>query len=364
MHDVVVSGADVIDGAGAPARRADVSVGDGRISAIGHDLGEARRVIDAKGQIVAPGFIDIHSHSDFTLPVNQRAESKVRQGVTTEVVGNCGFSVAPALPGRVETLSQYLGASAPWLPFRELTFSEYIETFPATSLNAVFQVGHNTLRLMAIGMENRAASADELRLMEGLLEEALEAGALGLSSGLFTAPGSFAPPEELIALGRVLGRHGASYSSHVRNEADHVFDAVTEAIRVGEDCDIHVQLSHLKLSGTDTWGGAPKLLAMIAAARKRGVRVDCDQYPYTTATNPLRNLLPTWVQDGGITAMLDRLREKATRARIRDDIARSGLASFGRVPSWDAVCIAMSPRRNPSPRLGNGRARSSMPRVR
>lgn len=344
MHDLVIRGAEVIDGTGAPGRLADVAVRDGRIAAIGHDLGEAGRVIDARGQVVAPGFIDVHSHSDFTLPLNQRAESKVRQGVTTEVIGNCGFSIAPALAGGVETLAQYLGASAPWLPFRETTFARYVESFPATSVNAIFQVGHNTLRLMAMGMENRSPSADELALMERLLEEALDAGALGLSSGLFTAPGSFAAPEELIALGRVLGRYGASYSSHVRNEADHVFDAVTEAIRVGEICSLHVQVSHLKLSGTDNWGAASKLLGLIEAARDRGVRVDCDQYPYTTATNPLRNLLPIWVQEGGITAMLDRLQDRAMRDRIRDDIARHGLASFGRIPSWNAVRIAISPR--------------------
>src|SRR4029453_2813444 len=179
MDDLVIRGGEVIDGSGAPGRVADVVVSDGRIVAI--DSGQARqgrRIIDATGQVVAPGFIDIHTHSDFTLPLNPKAESKIRQGVTTEVLGNCGFSVAPALPGRVEMLRDYLGASAPWLEFRATSFPDYLDTFPATSVNTIMQVGHNTLRLMAMGMEDRAPAADELAAMQGLLAEALEAGAL------------------------------------------------------------------------------------------------------------------------------------------------------------------------------------------
>jgi N-acyl-D-amino-acid deacylase len=343
MDDLLIRGADVIDGTGAAGRRVDVAVRDGRISAVGVANRPARRVIEAPGAVLAPGFIDIHTHSDFTLPLNPRAESKIRQGVTTEVLGNCGFSVAPALEGRVELLRTYLAASAPWLPFHPVTFSTYLDTFPATSVNTVMQVGHNTLRLMTTGMEPRAPRADELAVMERLLEEALEAGALGLSSGLFTAPGSYASPDELLALGRVLRRHGAAYASHVRNEAGRVFAAVDEAIHLGEACGIHVQIAHLKLSGTDNWGGASKLLARIGEARRRGVRVDADQYPYTTASNPLRNLLPLWVQDGGLGAMLERLRDPAVRDRVRQDIAAHGYGSFGRLASWDAVRIAISP---------------------
>ena len=344
MDDIVIRGGQVIDGSGAPGRFADVVVTDGRIVAIdsGHAR-QARRSIDAAGRVVAPGFIDIHTHSDFTLPLNPRAESKIRQGVTTEVLGNCGFSAAPALPGRVEMLRDYLAASAPWLQFRETTFAEYISTFPATAVNTVMQVGHNTLRLMAMGMEDRPPQAEELSLMRRLLEEALEAGALGLSSGLFTAPGIFADTEELIALGQVLRRHGGAYASHIRDEANHVFEAVREAIAIGERCGIHVQIAHLKLSGTDNWGGAARLLAEIDAARRRGVQLDCDQYPYTAGSNPLRNLLPTWVQEGGMEAMLQRLGQPAVRARMREEIASHGLNNFGRIPSWDAVRIAISP---------------------
>jgi N-acyl-D-amino-acid deacylase len=344
MDDLVIRGGEVIDGSGAPGRFADVVVTDGRIVSI--DSGQARqarRIFDATGQVVAPGFIDIHTHSDFTLPLNQRAESKIRQGVTTEVLGNCGFSAAPALPGRVEMLRDYLAASAPWLEFRATTFADYVRTFPATSVNTVMQVGHNTLRLMAMGMEDRPPRSDELSVMQRLLEEALEAGALGLSSGLFTAPGTFANTEEMVALGHVLYRHGAGYASHIRDEANRVFEAVREAIAIGEACGIHVQIAHLKLSGTDNWGGAARLLAEIEAARQRGARVDCDQYPYTTASNPLRNLLPTWVQEGSMEAMLQRLSRPDARSRMREEIAAHGLNNFGRIPAWDAVRIAISP---------------------
>lgn len=343
MEDLLIRGGQVIDGTGAAARLADVAVTGGRIVEVAPNASrKAKREIDARGQIVAPGFIDIHTHSDFTLPVNPRAESKIRQGVTTEVVGNCGFSAAPALPGTSGMLKEYLSASAPWLPFRDTTFGDYLDTYPATSVNVVPQVGHNTLRLMTVGMERRAATAEEMQAMAGLLEEALAAGALGLSSGLFTAPGNNAAPDEIHALARVLKRHGARYSTHVRDEGNAVFDAVREAIDVARRTGVHTQIAHLKLSGMDNWGAAPKLLAEIEAARREGVPVDCDQYPYDTGTNPLRNLLPTWVQEGGIQAMLARLKEQAVRARLREDIERGGLNNFGRIPGWQAVRVALS----------------------
>src|SRR6266852_5051873 len=167
MDDLAIRGGLVVDGTGAPGREADVFVGDERIVAIEWGAGRtARRTIDARGQVVAPGFIDIHTHSDFTLPLNPRAESKIRQGVTLEVVGNCGFSVAPALPGRAAMLREYLASSAPWLPFGETSFADYVAAFPPTALNVILQVGHNTLRLMTAGMDNRAVTADELATME------------------------------------------------------------------------------------------------------------------------------------------------------------------------------------------------------
>src|SRR5882724_2756058 len=343
-YDIVIRGGLVIDGSGQPGEIADVAVHEGRIAALGRSLPAASaRTVDAEGLAVAPGFIDIKTHSDFTLPINPRAESKVRQGVTTEIVGHCGFSVAPALPGKVELLRGYLSASAPWLPFRATTFSDYLASFPTTAVNAGMLVGHNTLRLMVMGMENRAPTSAELKAMIALLEEALDAGALGLSSGLFTAPGSYAQADEMIALCRVVKRYNAGYFTHIRDESNKVLEAVEEAIAIASACDVHVEIVHLKCSGLDNWGKAARVLDMIAAAKLRGLDVDCDAYPYAAGSNPLKNLMPQWVQAGGVEAMLERLTHKDTRARIRADIARDGLNNWGRIPSWDCVQISISP---------------------
>jgi N-acyl-D-amino-acid deacylase len=344
MYDILIRNGLLIDGTGSPGVVGDLAVAGGRIAAIGPRLADgATRVIDAEGLAVAPGFIDIKTHSDFTLPINPKAESKVRQGVTTEIIGHCGFSVAPVLPGKVELLRDYLSPSAPWLPFRETSFPDYLASFPPTAVNAGMLVGHNTLRLMVMGMAARPPTTAELNRMITLLEEGLDAGALGLSSGLFTAPGSYAQPAEMVALCRVVKRHNGGYFTHLRDESNHVVEAVEEAIAVARQCGLHVEIVHFKCSGLDNWGKAARVLAMLAEARARGVDIDCDAYPYTAGSNPLKNLLPQWVQAGGVDAMLARLALAETRTRIRDDIARDGLNNWGRLPSWDGVQISVSP---------------------
>jgi N-acyl-D-amino-acid deacylase len=343
MHDILIRGGTLFDGSGSAGVQTDLAIAGDRIAAIGRITDGAHKTIDADGLAVAPGFIDIKTHSDFTLPINPKAESKVRQGVTTEIIGHCGFSVAPALPGKVEMLKDYLSPSAPWLPFRETSFPDYLNTFPAVAVNAGMLVGHNTLRLMVMGMAERAPTDAELKQMIALLEDGLSAGALGMSSGLFTPPGSYAAPSELIAFGHVLKRHNAGYFTHLRDESNKVIEAVEEAISLGETCGVHVEIVHFKCSGTDNWGKAVTALRMIADARARGVDVDCDSYPYAAGSNPLKNLLPPWVQAGGVEPMLRRLREPATRDKIRDDIARDGLNNWGRILSWECVQISISP---------------------
>jgi N-acyl-D-amino-acid deacylase len=343
VHDIVIRGGLLFDGSGRPGEPGDLAIAAGRIVALGRVTGAARKTVDAEGLAVAPGFIDIKTHSDFTLPINPKAESKVRQGVTTEIVGHCGFSVAPALPGKVGLLKDYLSPSAPWLPFRETSFPDYLHSFPATAVNAGMLVGHNTLRLMVMGMAERAPSAAELAQMIALLEDALGAGALGMSSGLFTPPGSYAKPAEMIAFGHVLKRHKAGYFTHLRDESNQVIAAVAEAIEIAESCGVHVEIVHFKCSGTDNWGKAATALSMIADAKARGLDVDCDSYPYAAGSNPLKNLLPQWVQAGGIEAMIKRLQLADTRAKIRADIACDGLNNWGHIPSWDCVQISISP---------------------
>jgi len=217
-----------------------------------------------------------------------------------------------------------------------------MDGFPATAVNTIMQVGHNTLRLMTVEMENRAPTGDEMALMERLLAEGLVAGALGLSSGLFTAPGSFAQPGEQLARLAVVRRHGGGYATHLRSESAAVFEAGREAIEASEISRVHVQIVHVKLSGLDNRGRAGQLLAEIDAARRRGVQVDCDAYPYACAANPLRNLLPLWVQEGGVQTMLGRLRDPTVRRRVGREIDERGLTSFGRIASWDAVSVSTS----------------------
>jgi N-acyl-D-aspartate/D-glutamate deacylase len=343
MDDLLIRGGVLIDGTGAPARHADIAVRGDRIVAIEPDhLGPARRVVDASGHAVAPGFIDVKTHSDMTLPLYPRAESRIHQGITTELVGSCGFTAAPVPPGRLDAVADYLRALTT-LTLRETTFAAYLESFPATSVNVAMQVGHNTIRVAVMGLEDRAPSAQEQAMMERLVEEALDAGAVGVSSGPFTPPGAFAAPEELEALARVAARRGADYATHLRDESSNVFDALREAIAVAERTGVRTRIVHAKVSGTSSWGGAPRFLSELASARERGLPIDCDHYPYTTAVNPLRNILPAWVQQGGLARMLQRLADSAARDDIRREIAARGLNAFGHISSWDAVRITVSP---------------------
>lgn len=341
---MIIRGGHVIDGTGAPGRETDIAIRGGRITEIGPDIGAGdAEIVDASGKVVAPGFIDIKTHSDWTLPLMPQAESKIRQGVTTEVIGHCGYSCAPALPDKVEALADYLSPSAPWLTFRATNFKDYLDQYPALSVNTVHLVGHNTLRLMAMGMEDRPPTPAELETMRSLLSEALAAGALGMSSGLFTAPGSYSDVEEMVALGRTLSAEGARYFTHLRDEGNTVYDSVQEAMEFAEQIRVHVQIVHMKLSGTDNWGGAAKAMDLLADARKAGVPIDCDIYPYTAASNPLKNLFPPWLQEGGVDAMIARLADPSVRDRLRDAIDAEGLNNFGRIPDWDAIRISISP---------------------
>jgi len=343
--DILIRGGTLYDGGGKPGQPGDLAIANGRIAAMGPALaGMAERIIDAVGLAVTPGFIDIKTHSDFTLPINPKAESKVRQGVTTEIIGHCGFSVAPCLPGKVQILADYLSGGGPWLPFREVSFPDYLDTFPNVAVNAGMLVGHNTLRLMTMGLEDRAPTAAELDEMCALLDEGLGAGALGLSTGLFTPPGSFAEAAEIMALCAVVARHKAAYFTHIRDESNRVLEAVEEAIAVARAFPIHVEIVHLKCSGLDNWGKAARILDRIEEARADGCDIDCDAYPYAAGANPLKNLLPPWVQVGGNEAMLARLALAETRARIEAEIADHGLNNWGRIPSWEAVQISISPK--------------------
>jgi N-acyl-D-aspartate/D-glutamate deacylase len=204
-------------------------------------------------------------------------------------------------------------------------------------------VGHNTLRLMVMGLANRHATSDELDAMAKLLAVSLDAGACGFSTGLFTPPGAFAATDEIVALAKIVRAKGGRYFTHLRDEANAVFDALDEAIHVGRKAGVHVQVVHMKLSGLDNWGRADELLGRLQSAQKAGVAIDCDQYPYTAASNPLKNLLPRWVQSDNLGEMQARLADPANRVRIKSEIATHGLNNFGRIKDWDAIRISVSP---------------------
>jgi N-acyl-D-amino-acid deacylase len=335
----------VVDGSGAPAVAADVAVEGDRIAAVGRELGgEAARVIDASGLMVAPGFIDAHSHSDLVYDKCPSAESKVRQGVTTEVVGMCGFSPAPVGPGRADLVREWAGGIAGRIPITWRTFGEYLEHLQGLgpSVNVAQVVGHGALRLATVGPDNRPATPDEQSAMERLLAEALEAGAWGFSTGLVYAPSVYGSTEELIALARSMAGREGLYFSHIRGEAATLEQAVDEALRIGAEGGVSVQVSHVKASGRENWGKMDRVLRAIDAARARGVDVTGDVYPYPAGSTKMDNLLPAWMHDGGISKLLERLADPAARRRaIQDSLVdgerwRTGSGAMG----WDEIMIA------------------------
>ncbi|MDP3178768.1 MAG: D-aminoacylase [Spirochaetaceae bacterium] len=331
MLDIIIQGGQIIDGTGAKANRADLGVAGDRIAIIG-DLGgrKAARRIDAAGRYVTPGFIDLHSHSDASVLSAPRMESKVMQGVTLEVTGNCGESAAPLGGEAVEDMERDLARQEGGLSCDWRSVGEYLSKVEARGIatNYATLAGHGTLRAGAVGHEMRAPKAAELDAMKGLLREALEEGAFGLSSGLIYPPSSYADTGELVALASVAAPYGGFYASHIRNEGARLLEAVAEALEIGELAGVPVQLSHHKASGRGNWGKVRESLAMIEEARGRGRDVTADQYPYIASSTGLSTVLPDWVHEGGTGALVGRLRDGAMRERIRAEIAGSG-------PGWE-----------------------------
>jgi N-acyl-D-amino-acid deacylase len=344
MWDLLIQRARVIDGSGAPSFVADVAIRGDTIAAVGPSTAaQSRAIIDATGMTVAPGFIDLHTHSDYTLLVNPLAESKVHQGVTTEVIGNCGSSPAPlgdeAYPIIRARMEQQYGLEVSWR-----ALAGYLErlTEAGMAVNVVPLVGHGTVRSAVMGYAQRAPTAGELRRMQELVADAMAAGAFGLSSGLIYAPGCYADSDELIALVKVVGQAGGMYFSHIRGESDTVLEAAQEAISVGERAGVAVQISHLKTAGRENWEKTPALLDLLDRANASGLDVTGDMYPYTAAATSLGALLPPWVHEGGLANLLPRLRDPQVRARIRHDIEQ-GLDGWWnplRATGWPGVQIA------------------------
>ncbi len=331
----LIRNALLVDGSGASPGKGDVMVAGERIAAIAPHLDAAAdRVVEADGLVVAPGFIDIHSHTDMTLFRNHLAPSKVFQGVAVEVVGNCGLGMFPVAAGREQELAEYLQLHDFALPeegFGWRDFASCADRLDRLGLvcHVAPLVGHAPLRIAVMGMTDREPVGAELETMGRFLDEALRQGGWGMSTGLVYPPGSYASTAELIALARILAASGALYASHVRNEGKGLMASLNEAIAIGRESGARVQVSHLKALGKNSRGKGKEILARLAEGRAAGVDVGADQYPYDASATTLAAVVPAWAHAGGVPALLRRLRDPGLRARLAAEIRREMAAREG-----------------------------------
>jgi N-acyl-D-amino-acid deacylase len=344
MIDILVQNGQVIDGSGAPSFRADVAVQAGRIVEVGRfDPMSAETVLEASGCTITPGFVDMHSHTDFTLPILPTADSLVHQGITTAVVGQCGSSPAPLLE---ETRDQVVEARRQKdrpLPWEEWsTFASYVDYLEGigTSINVVPLVGQGTVRASVMGFTAEAANEAQMARMQKEVMQAMEEGAIGISTGLIYPPGSYASTDELITLIGPVGKRDGFYFSHIRGEGDTLLEAVSEAIRIGRETGSAVQISHFKAVGADNWYKSGLALELIDAARGDGLDVSADLYPYLASSTGLSAALPQWALEGGKEKTLARLQDPDTRRKMKEEMVTKGYASSA---EWDKVIISSSP---------------------
>jgi N-acyl-D-amino-acid deacylase len=320
--DLLLTGGHVVDGSGAPWFAADVGVRDGRIAEVGVLAGRpAKRTIDARGLVIAPGFIDLLGQSEYNVLVDKRAASKITQGITTEVTGE-GDSIAPTDDKLIaEGKDEYAkyGVTPDWK-----TLAGYFQTLErrGTAINLGTFVGSGSLRAMVVGRENRPATPEELARMEALVDQAMRDGALGVSSSLQYIPNIYSSTEELIALSKVAARYGGAYFTHQRSETDRIDESLDEVIRIAKEAGIRAQVWHLKTAYKSNFGRMPEILKKIEDARARGIDVAANQYPWNRASNGLDACLPPWVREGGRDPLLKRLADPQTRARVKADMVK------------------------------------------
>ena len=323
MYDLILRGGTVVDGKRSQPYAADICIREGRIARIAPEGGEeAREVVDVSGLAVAPGFIDIHTHSDACPLVDYEPESKLHQGITTEITGNCGISILPSTPESRDEIGRYFfsqlelpAGSLPQLGVSGLEEYARMVADHGCAANYGQLVGHGTLRGAVMGFVDRDPEPEEMEQLKDLLERELKAGAFGMSLGLIYPPSAFCKSEELVELAKVLKKYDALLTVHMRNEGPRIFQAVDEMIDITRRSGVHLQISHLKLMGRPQWGRSREQLDKLAAARREGLNVTCDQYPYTATAASMTALVPKWAHDGGRAALLERLRDPSRQLK-------------------------------------------------
>ncbi len=346
--DIVIKNGRIIDGSGNPWFKADIGIIKGKITKIGLiDPSAKTAIIDAKGLIVCPGFIDIHSHSDYTMPFDPLVFSTVHQGITTLVVGMCGASLAPVNPEKKELFDKEFSMSAP--PGLEYnitwsSFSEYLDAMEkiGCSSNVAHVIGFGMIRLAAMGYEDRKPTKDELQQMKDSIRDAMIAGAFGISTGLIYTPQVYADTEEVLELAIEVAKHNGLYFSHIRNEGNLVIEAIQEVIEIVEKSGCRGgQIAHHKVSGKANWGLSKETLKLIEDTNQRGISITCDQYPYNRGATSLITLLPPWTHEGGLDKLVERLKDPKMKEKIKKDLYEgTTYESFIKNSGWDCVYIS------------------------
>ena len=344
QFDLVITNGHIIDGTGSPWYSGDVGIRDGKIAAIGNlSTAPRARTIDAQGKVVAPGFIDMLGQSEMTILVDPRLPSKIYQGITTEITGE-GGSAAPLNDALVRTDSseyEHYHITPDWRTFRE--YFARLEK-QGMGINLASYVGATQVRRVVLGDDDRQPTAEQLEQMRQLVRQAMRDGAVGVSTSLEYAPAPYAKTEELIALASEAAKFGGVYATHMRNESDAVLEAIDEALRIGREAHIPVEIWHIKVAGKANWGRMPEVVAKINAARAEGMDISADTYAYTAWFNDLSAFIPAWAHDGGVAKLVERLKDPSTRARIRKDLltpSKTWDNEWQEIPSPEAILIGV-----------------------
>lgn len=350
MFDIKIINGTLIDGTGEARRQADIGITGDKITAIGNlKEAESKTTIDAAGKVVSPGFIDIHTHSDLSILYDSHTNSKIHDGVTTEVVGNCGIGVAPVNPANKQLLLDYLGTrmigSLPvkldthWESFAD--YLDYVGSH-APSVNVAPLVAQGPIRIAEMGFSKERANAEQIKNMQGMVRKAMQEGGLGLSSGLVYLPGAYTNTEELTEVTKPIKEFGGFYVTHLRSEGDDMFEALEEAITIAKGAGVPLHVSHLKLSSAKVHGQIDRLFKRIADAEAEGLEMSFDVYPFAAGMTAMTALLPSWVFEGGIQKLLERIQDPSQREKIIKDCTTGlpGWQSFSKDAGWDGVIVS------------------------